>query len=335
MRSNHSVRLFFLLLLLAGRAEAQTKKLDELLSSGNAHDVLDSLMIGFDDYLDSILRKQDHFHASMGVGSGLYSMETRSGSNYVNQSRIVLSPAVGFMHRSGFGVNAAAFIMADGPKITPYMGALIPSYDLLRRSYSAGVSYSHYFVKDSLNFYTSPINHELYAYFTWKQWPVRPSIALSYGWGSEASYNRRKLQVQKNRRKSRTVTVIEKNIEQVSDLSMIFSLRKDFNFFELISKRDMLSITPVMLVRGGTQQYGFNSTYSYEVPGSVKVNNLPTNNSLSARSRFQPESAAIILRASYLHGNWIVQPQFLLDYYLTGAEAPVTTAWSLTAGWSF
>lgn len=337
MRHRQSVRFLFLLLPLCWQRTSaqQDDSLKELLANTDTKTLIDSLMIGFDDYLDSILNKQNHFHVSLGVGSGLYSIETSNKASYINKSRIVFSPAAGFMHKIGFGINAAAFIMADEKKFVPYMGAIIPSYDLIKRNFSTGVSFSKYIVKDSLNFYTTPINNELYSYFTYKKWWLRPTLAVSYGWGSEASYNKRKIQIKKNRKKTNSIYVIEKNIEQVSDLSLLFSVRKDFSFFEVLSKRDMVCLTPVILFRAGTQQYGFNSTYSYEAPKSVKVNNLPTNNSITDRSRFLPESAAMILRASYLTGNWVLQPQFLVDYYLPGAEAPVSTAWSVTAGWSF
>jgi len=337
MCPRQSVRFLLLLLPLCWQQTSaqQNKALKELLETSDTKTFIDSLMLGFDEYLDSILYNQNHFHASIGVGSGLYSFETNNKASYINTSKIVFSPAAGFIHKSGFGLNAAAFIMADENKFVPYMGAIIPSYDLVKRNFSTGISYSRFFVKDSLNFYTTPINQELNAYITYKKWWVRPSLAVSYGWGSEASYNRRKIQVKKNRKKSNNIYLIEKNVEHVSDLSFLFSLRKDFSFFEVLSKSDMICVTPVLLLRAGTQQYGFNSTYSYEAPKSVKVNNLPTNNSISDRSKFIPESAAMILRASYLRGNWVLQPQFLVDYYLPGTESPVSTSWSVTAGWSF
>jgi len=337
MRKSLPVLLLILLSALCwNRASAQeSQSLKDLLSKADTQSFIDSLMIGFDDYLDSILHNQNHFQASMGVGSGLYSVESGTTKNFITKSRLVFSPAVGFIHKSGFGLNAVGFIMADGSRLVPYMGAIIPSYDLIRKNFSTGISYSRYVVKDSLNFYTTPINQELYAYYTYKKWWLRPTLGVSYGWGSESSFLKRQIQVQKNRRKTNTVYVTEKSVEQVSDLSFLLSVRKDFNYFEVLSKTDMICFTPVFLFRAGTQRYGFNSTYSYEAPKSVKVNNLPTNNSLSDRSRFLPESAALILRATYMKGNWIVQPQFLLDYYLPAQEAPVSTAWSLTAGWSF
>jgi len=337
MRRSLQVRLLFLILPLCwNKASAQDNhSLKDLLAKADSKSFMDSLMVGFDNYLDSILHKQNHFQASVGIGSGLYSIDSKTSQGYVNKSRIVVSPAVGFIHKSGFGLNAVAFVMAEGTKYVPYMGAIIPSYDLIKKNFSTGISYSRYLVKDSLNFYTTPINQELYAYITYKKWWLRPTVAVSYGWGSESSFEKRKIQIRKNRKKTHTVYVTEKSVEQVSDLSFMFSVRKDFNFFEVLSKTDMVCFTPVILLRAGTQQYGFNSTYSYEAPKSVKVNNLPTNNSISDRSRFLPESAALILRASYLKGNWVLQPQFLLDYYLPGTDAPVSTAWALTAGWSF
>lgn len=335
MHKMYCIGWIFVLLVLSQQASAQKKNLDDLLKDPDTQLMIDSLMSGFDDYLDSILQHQNHFHASLGIGSGQFSFESKATNQYVNQSKLVYSPAVGFTHRSGFGLNAVGFMIMDNNRVNPYMLAVMPSYDFIKRKISAGVSFSKYFVKDSLSFYTTPISQELYAYFTYKEWPVRPSVAISYGWGSESSFNRSKIQVRKNRKKSGSIYVNELSEENVSDLSMLFSLRRDFNFFDLVSTRDMLSLTPVILLRAGTQRFGFNATYSYETTKSIKVNSLPTNNSISDRSKFQAESAAMILRASYLRGNWILQPQVLFDYYLPKADNPFNMAWSVTAGWSF
>src|SRR5438309_206904 len=58
-------------------------------------------------------------------------------------------------------------------------------------SFITGLAFTRFFTKSNLAFYTSPLNNNLYAYFTYRHLWIKPSIALSYGWGSRTSYSER------------------------------------------------------------------------------------------------------------------------------------------------
>lgn len=326
----------FLFLTGAGSLSAQSFSMDDLFRKGDTTAIIDSLLADFDDYMDSIYARKSFFSVALTAGSGLFSYEKSNSVFFTTKRKLILSPMVGYYHKSGLGLTTSAYMIPDNKQLNVYQYAVTPSYDLIKKKYSAGMAYTRFFVKDSLNFFTTPIQNESFAYFSYKDWIVRPTISFSYGWGNHTSYEKKKIKVLKKRSKnSRSLYVIERTDETVRDISMIFSLKKDFNFHGLLSAGDYLSITPVVLLNMGTLQYGFNSTYSLERTEKIPVNILPSNTSLSDRSKFTAQSTAMILRSSYFIGNLMIQPQVIFDYYLPHSSEPLTTAFSLTAGMSF
>lgn len=328
--------LVFLFVSGAGSLSAQSISIDDLFKKGDTTAIIDSLLADFDDYLDSINRRKSFFSVALTAGSGLFSFENSNSVFYTTKRKLVISPMVGYFHKSGLGLTGSAYMIPGDQNIGIYQFAVTPSYDLINKKFSAGVAYTRFIVKDSLDFFTTPIQNEAYAYFSYKDWFIRPTISLGYGWGTHTSYEKKKIEILKKRSKnSRSLYVIERTDETVRDISMIFSLKKDFNFHSILSSGDLLSVTPVVLLNMGTLQYGFNSTYSLERTEKIPVNILPSNTSLSDRSNFSAQSTAMILRSSYFIGNLMIQPQVIFDYYLPHSTDPLTTAFSLTAGMSF
>ena len=93
---------------------------------------------------------------------------------------------------------------------------------LSRGSFSTGISFSKYISKDSLSFYTTPIQNEFFAYFSYKKWWLRPSISVSYGWGSKTEYEKRKHKLEQ-----KTFTTKQQvlcNQSRTKNQSMIFPL---------------------------------------------------------------------------------------------------------------
>ncbi len=331
--------MVILTLLYSGTAMAQEDVLDEIFKSGNTTKIIDSLLEGFDDYLDSLNQRRSFFSAGITAGTSLFSFEEKNNGLYATERKFLASPFMSYFHRSGFGLTASTYIISDDKKFYPFQYAITPSYDLIKRKYSTGVSFTRYLVKDSLKFYTTPIQQEAFAYFAFKDLWIRPAISVAYGWGSETSYEKRKLKIKKNRsrhsRNATDVVLTERRDESLHDLSVIFSLKKDFSFFDVLNNKDMISLTPVVLINCGTQQYGFNSSYSFTRTSSVKAASLPSNVSITDRSSFSAQTAALIMRASYLSGRFLFQPQLIMDYFIPGEEKQFNTAFSVTAGVSF
>jgi hypothetical protein len=118
--------------------------------------------------------------------------------------------------------------------------------------------------------------------------------------------------------------------ESVADFSLLFSVRHDFTWSQLITSRDMFMLTPMILLSSGTQSFGFNTS----LQGRSKMSNnfLPNNQNISDRRAFDLQSANIVLRADYSLGKIFIQSQVLLDYYLHTTDQRLNNAFALIAG---
>lgn len=338
MKKHRTAKTLALICLLAvlQPAKAQQNKLDSLFMGADTTAVLDSLLADFDNFLDSMTRRRSMFFVGVGVGTGFFSFENKNSVYISTEKKLIVSPSVGYFHKSGLGVSATAFGLSNSGKFSFYQLALSPSYDWISRSISTGISYSHYFNKDSLDFYTTPIRDELYAYFSYKRWWVRPSISLSYGWGSKSEYEKQQIRLLRRRLQLRNRYFITiENEEEIRDFSLTISVRKDFDWYDLIAKNDNLTLTPVLLLNSGTQQFGFNTSYSYPF-NPVRVNSLPANSTVSDQTSFSPQSAGAIVRASYMKGKFLLQPQVLFDYYLLETDSdPLNIVFAVSLSLAF
>lgn len=326
-----------LLIFISFQTYAQVGKLDSLFSSRDTTAVMDSLMKDFDKFLDSLSSPKSFFAVNLGIGTGFFNFENKNSVFLTTERKLIFSPSIGYYHRSGLGISAMGFLMND-QGLQLYQFAFSPSYDLIKRKFSTGISYTRYFSKDSLNFYATPIQNEVFAYFSYKGWWLRPSVNFSYGWGSKTEYERRRLwryNVILSRPDRYNVTI--KNEETVQDFSMTVSLRKDFDWYDVVSKNDNITFTPVVMLNSGTQNFGFNTSYSYNFT-PIRANSLPSNQEITDKTGFALQSASLALRCSYLKGRFMIQPQVLFDYYLPQMDEDLNrlnTAFAITAGWSF
>ena len=312
------------------------KKLDSLFAKGDTTAVLDSLMKDFDSYLDSLTGRKSFFTVNMGIGTGFFSFNDKNPVMVNTQKKIIFSPSAGYFHKSGLGLSATASALANNG-LNFYQFAFSPSYDLIKKSFSTGIAYTRYVTKDSLDFYTTPIQNELFAYFSYKKWWVRPTVSFSYGWGSKAEYEKRRVE-----RLARLLSqtdryyVVIKNETSVRDFSATFSVRKDFDWYDVLGKSDNLTFTPIVMLNAGTQNYGFNTSYSYNF-SPVRANSLPSNKEISDNTQFAFQSSAVAFRGSYLKGRFLLQSQVLFDYFLQDidSDSKLNTVYSVTAGISF
>lgn len=317
-------------------AAAAQSRIDSLFLNKDSTAVLDSIMRDFSKYMDSMSKPTSFFTVSVGIGTGYFSYENKSSFVFTTDKKPLISPSIGYYHKSGLGVTGSGFMVLDGNNTSFYQFALGGSYDYMRsKTISTGISFTKYFSKDSLPFYTTPIQQEAFAYLSVKKWKLRPSLSVSYGWGSKKEYEEKQILLW-NRwlQRSQRGYITIKNEESVHDLAMILSLKYNFMWFEIFHKEDAVMLTPVVMFTGGTQRFGFNT--SYQSPSSVIRNNfLPSNQQITEQTGFGAQSVSFILRADYSIGKFFVMPQLLMDYYLPEADDRFTMAYSLVAGINF
>lgn len=330
------IGLLLTLNLFFGYTFSQNTKLDSLFANRDTTTVMDSLMKDFDFYLDSLSQPKSFFSASLGLGTGIFSFEDKNTFFITSEKKLILSPSIGYYNKSGWGLSASAFMLYDQSKIVLYQGAITPSYDLIRSRFSTGISYTRYFNKDSLDFYTTPLHNEVFAYFSYKKFWFRPGIAVSYGWGTNTEYEKEQFFIASRLlQRSRAYFVTIRNEQSVRDLSMTLSLRKNIEWYDVFGKDDNITLTPVVLLNAGTQNFGFNTSYTSDRAAMVRINSLPSNSSISETTDFALQSLSAVFKASYLKGKFLLQPQVYFDYALWDTEKRFNTVYSFVVAVSF
>jgi hypothetical protein len=333
-------RLFTLTILSAvilssGTALAQKSKIDALFASGDTTAVMDSLMRDFDTYLDSLVKPKSFFTVSAGVGTGFFSFKDNTALSYEIKNRAIFSPEISYFHKSGLGITVTSYMINEGGKFNSYQYAVSPTYHFIKRKqFSTGISFTRFYTKENLSFYTTPIQNEVYAFFNLKKWWLEPGIAVSYGWGSKTEFERKEIEVYLQRLKSsRKKIILIQRDESVRDFSTLFSLRHSFIFNDLLLQGDQLTIRPVMLLSAGTQNFGFNTSFT---SASMNNNNiLPPSTNITDVRGLDFQSSTFVLQVDYSLGRYYIIPQVMLDYYLHQADKRLNSVVSLTAGVNF
>lgn len=327
------VVVFFLSLFFLSREASAQKPLP-----ADSLEDYDMMFREMDSFFDSLMRPRSYLLVNVGFTNGYFntSSRTNSGISLKATRKLTYSPSVTWFHRSGFGLSASTNIIHDSGRLNPFLFVGTLSYDYVRNTkFITGVSFSHLFTKDSLSFYTSPLENEFYAYFTYRDLWLRPSVGINYGWGSRTEYSERRDYITSLRKRRRGFTTVNTR-ESISDLTVTASLRKDFYWMDVLSGNDFIRFTPQLAFVGGTQKFGFNQTTTTTV-GKGRVNGAnPLNSSenvqLNDQMSFQPLSASAILKTEFSKGKFFLQPQLIFDYYIPAKEKNFSTLFMVNVG---
>ncbi|MDQ3683723.1 MAG: hypothetical protein M3352_11740 [Bacteroidota bacterium] len=314
-------------------ADAQKSK-SSIDSTAYYNDLFNEL----DGFLDSLTSSKNMWLVSIGAGNSFLNYQYASNQLLQADKKIIYSPSIGFFHKNGLGINLSSAIVKDGSDFIPFQYVVTGSYDYLHSNvFSTGVSYSHFFTKDALTFYTSPLQNEALVYIGYKKSWVKPSLTATFGWGSFTSYEKRKEHLKKLRKPKDGNTNIETK-ETVNDFSLAASVRHDFYWFNVINKKGVLRLTPRIAFTSGTQKFGFYQTSSSYSATKAVGNKLKYNSEnvvLDDKLYFQPLSLAAFIKPELTFGHFFVQSQIALDYYFPTDSKNFTTNFSLNLGFIF
>ena len=330
------MRLVFLLsvfIALSSLAQNPTKGTD--IDTSFADLDYDELFNELDLLLDSLTEPKSFTLFNVAVGHNYFNYQSKSSYLLETSRRITYSPSLGYYSKSGLGISANSILVHDGLKLNPYQFNVTGSYDYLENHrFLTGFALTHFFTRDSLPFYTSPLKNEAYAYFTYRKFWLKPSVAVSYGWGSRNEYEEREEYITSLRLSTRGYTSINTR-ESVNDFNLIGSVRHDFYWLDVLGKRDYIRFTPQIVFTSGTQKFGFNQTSStYATIPRTGANIMYTSDNvyLDDELYFQPLSLSTYLKAEYSKGKFFLQPQVVFDYYFPAEEKNFTAAFVVNAG---
>jgi hypothetical protein len=263
--------------------------------------------------LDSADNPVSYGLVSMGMGNRLFSVRNnRLNARQSSTSLLVLSPLLGYFHKSGFSISAGSSFLNDPAKgFGPTQYSITPAWDLAgNQNWGAGISYSRYVATDKYSVYASPIQHDVFAYASYKKWWIEPGITAGYSTGQYREINTFTVQATGN-------TYIDTGTYTLKAFSFTAMAGHDFEWQHILSKNDALGFTLF--------------------PNLLRFlqlrNRLPR---LSGKNSFSAQSVALNLDLSYAVGNFTVLPQLYLDYFLPATEEKrFTQTFTLGVGYSF
>ena len=327
-------KLFFLATSLVCFSMAHGQKIKNADSLAYYDDLFNEL----DNFIDSITAPRTMFLVNVGVSSNFLNYTAKDDVDLTAQRRIIFSPSIGYYHKSGLGINTSALVVNDEGNLNPYQFMVTGSYDYINNSaFTTGISGTHYFTKDSLSFYTSPLQNEVGAYFTYRKMWLKPSLSVSYGWGSRSDYEEREEYITSLRLRPAGYTRINTE-EKINDFSLTTSVRHDFYWLDLLGENRVLRLTPQLVFVSGTQKFGFNQSTSSAIstkPNGKRVVYDSQNVQLDDNVTFQPLSLTAFIKSELSFGKFFIQPQIAFDYYFPGREKNFNTGFVFNAGLIF
>ncbi|MEO6252112.1 MAG: hypothetical protein ABIO79_02365 [Ferruginibacter sp.] len=311
---------FFLLLSFStavSYADAQTTPLTK-----EERRLLDS-MFREDEFVKLIMgEKKSFFEIRVGAGNQLLSADNNNANAAGLTSSFVLTPAIDYHHKSGFGLAASVFFAADSGQFKPYQYAVNPYFEYYGKSVNVGVSYTRYIFNTGSNFSPNPFQNGFYGNLLYTKTFIEPGFSIGYNRGKFTD--------------TFTINAIPRKLTvKLSDLSLSPYILHDFYFYKLFSKDDGLRFTPSLMLVAGRQQVkapGLNSTRLDNFPRLQKI----LKNRFESDSKFQLQSIAASLALKYQYKKFYISPGLYVDYYLPSTtEKRLTTVFSTVMGFSF
>lgn len=322
---------FFIVSLCSAQKDKDSLAIDTTFTD------YEELFSELDALIDSLLSPRSFTMFNVAIGQSFLSYEGKSQITTQTKRQLTYSPSIGYYDKTGFGVGIGASLVNDGTSMNPYQYSVTGSYDYLQsRSFITGLSLTHFFTKGNLPFYTSPLQNDVYGYFTYRKLWFKPSVGLSYGWGNRDDFEEREERIQEINLTRNGFTRINTR-ESFIDLNLITSIRHDFYFLNTLSS-DYIRITPQISFVSGTQQFGFNQTSNTYATVRRTGRNILYNTeniALDDQLYFQPVSLSTFLKAEYAKGKFYLQPQFILDYYFPASSENFSTAFVVNTGFIF
>lgn len=247
-------------------------------------------------------------------------------------------PSIGYFHKNGLGIAAVANIVHEGSSFNPYQVGLTLSYDYIKNTrFTTGIGLTRFFTKASLPFYTSPLQNSISGYFLYRKLWFKPSISVTYGWGSRTSYEDREEQITSLRLKKKGYTRINTQ-ESVNDFSVVASVKHDFYFLNVVSKKDYIRLTPQLNFTSGSQKFGLNQASTTFGSTRLTGNTVMYSSGetyLDDQLYFQPLSLTASLKLQYSFGRFFIQPQVLGEYYIPASSNKFAGLFMVNAGFVF
>ncbi len=332
--------IFLLSLVALNRTGfAQQTRLDSLFAKSDTTAVIDSLMVGFDAYMDSLSQPKSFASLSVGAGNRSFSIKNNSLNTQETSRQLSFTPNLAYYHKSGLGISATGFLANLGNSFHFYQYAVTPSYDYIGSKFSAGISYTRYFGKDTATLNSSPYDNDFYAYFNLRRNTWRFGISAGYATGSfsdKITYSDSVYRYINLLQRYEWVHV-NKTIEShnhIKDYSLSASVRKDFEWSHIFTKEDNITMSFTGYLVTGMSKIKTNTNINYATRKLLLAKFNRSYNNVDGND-FQIQSAALSASISYNIGNFNILPIWFMDYYFPDTEKKFNQVFSISLAYSF
>ncbi len=297
--------------------------------------VLDSLEDAklFLALLDSLDEKSaSYFEVSIGIGNGSFSVNNNSvNASQAQVNKLYYTPSIAYYHKSGIGISVTPYFTTVDGNLKTYQTAITPSFDYESNKISTGISFTK-FIADTKSYTSnSTYQNDLYAYLKYTKSYIQPTLSIGYAAGTFNDISFRDSLKLPNR----TIAIFDTTKNEIKDFSLSLGMEHAFNFESVFSKNGRLTFTPQLVVNAGSEKFKSTITNLRAVQ-AVGRNSRLKSLTQNANSPFAFQSIALSLSADYYIGNFIISPNFYIDYYLPATtEKRLSNVFSFSVRYSF
>lgn len=258
----------------------------------------------------------------LGLGNKIFSTHNNALNAKQSENKIVLTPSLGYFHKSGFSLSAAGYFLDSKRTNGLLQYAINPAYDYTSgKCINASLSYTHYIATNKYNTSVTPIQNDFFLGINSKKGWLKPGIQMGYAFGNYKDIVHVDTTV-RNAGINVHYSFIDTSTTKLKLFSITGTLEHTFKFVNLFSPKDAFNFIPELIVNFGSDNYktvqSSSGSYSYLVKhGRDKKRKDFKNEYLSNyKTKFTLESLGLNLGADYGIGKCIIQPNIYLDYYI-------------------
>ena len=279
------------------------------------HNIEDSLLdatllLALLDSLDE--KPSSYFDVSIGIGNRSFSVNNNSvNASQAQVNKLYYTPSISYNHKSGFGISVTPYFTSDEGNFKTYQTAITPSFNYEANKISTGISFTK-FITDTKSYKSnSTYQNDLYAYVKYTKSYILPILSLGYASGT---FNERFFYDSIGPTRFR-VAVFDSTKNKVKDFTLSLGIEHIFKFKNIFTEKGSLTFTPQIVLNAGSEKFTSTITNSRRVAAATRTNRLK---SLTQKDNaaFAFQSLALSISADYYIGNFVISPNFYIDYYL-------------------
>jgi hypothetical protein len=335
------------------------------VNNNYAQSYLDSTDIDVDSItkeLDLFLAQYTHknnrsyFHISTSINNTQLSLNNLALNSQQINPGITVTPSIEYVHKSGFNVSYNHFLLLEGEKSSIVQHGVSAGYTYSKnKKIDFGFYYTHFIKNTALTQYASPYKHDLYAYGTWNDFYIIPSLAIGYAVGDYKEFKESVEQLVINRpfRGDTTITftVYDSLSVKLRDFTSTLSLKKKF-IFEGRKANRYIAFTPsaLFLLIKNNYNVEYKSASAFSPRTQIVLQNQPRFAEIIKRELgrqfpglnetrgyltngdFNLQSIGINLDLTAYFGKFYINPRIYFDYYLLSSDNKFNAFFSLQTG---